>query len=893
VSARPAPPRFATRILARALADDPAAPAVLGDLHEDFTRRARARGESAARRWYVREALLLAAARLALRPWRALVDGGGRTAPPVFRTLFEDGGQALRSLRRRPGFATFTAAVIALGIGGAVTVFSVIEPLILSPLPFPDADRLVWIANDEDEGDDTSLSAVTSRTANLVDFRQRSRSFDGLTGFNAFFDEDGYTLTGPGAPERLVGVGVAHDFLEVLGVEPLHGRSFTEAEGLRGGPAAVILTHGFWRRRFAGDPGIVGRTLTLNDVPRTVVGVLPRTFDFASHFKPGARVDFLLPFRILSAEEGGFQGNVLSIVGRLRPGVSAGTAQADLDAILSALAAEDPRRWGLGARVTPLQAHLAGPFRPALLLLAAAAGTLLLIVCVNVSNLVLARAPGRAREMALRKALGAPRARIVRQLFLEMLAVSLAGATLGSALAAGATRLVAGAARARVPLMDAVRVDASALLLAGALAVVTGIVAGLVPALRAADAGEASTLGEATRGASQSRRARHLSEGLVVAEVTLACALLFAGALLVRSFRAVLDVDLGFDPSNTVAWTLPGREFATFPEEVAFYTELTERVAALPGVDGVGLIDALPLGSNRSWGYSVVGVPDEDDTDDQIFPHIVDPGYLAAMGIGLVAGRGLSHEDHWDAPRALLINESGARQAFPGEEPLGKRIRLWGPWEWEVVGVVNDVRHLSPEMGPGIQLYLPIGQMQDFATMDLVVRSRLPVEQVAAAVGAASREVDPSMPAGELRTVRSVVDRALSARRFTLVVLQALGTSALVLAGLGIYGVLAHSVAERTHEIGIRMALGASPRGVVRSVLGRTLALAAAGTAAGVALSLASGRVVASLLYGVSATDPWAFASVVVVLLGVAAAAGAVPALRAARTGGMRALMGG
>jgi putative ABC transport system permease protein len=895
MSAAPAPPRLAVRLLERVLGNDPAARAILGDLQEDFARVVRARGAGAARRWHWREALLLSGGHAALRTLRTGRRGVAAMASPGLRTLAQDAGYALRALRRRPGFASFTAAVIALGIGAAVTVFSVLEPLILSPLPFPSADRLVWIANDASEGDQASLSAVTSRTANLVDFRERSRTFEGLTGYDAFFGESAYTLTGAGAPERLVGVGVAHDFLDVLGVEPLLGRSFTEAEGLRGGAPAVLLTHGFWRRRFAGDPGIVGRALTLNagegDVSHTVVGVLPPTFDFASIFTPGARVDFLLPFRILSAGEGGFQGNVLSMVGRLRPGVSVGAAQADLDGILSEIAAEDPRRWGLGAEVTPLQAHLAGPFRPALLLLAAAAGTLLLIVCVNVSNLLLARAPLRAREMAVRKALGAPRARILRQLVFETLAVSLAGAALGSVLAAGATRVVASAAAPRIPLMDAVRVDAPALLVAGALAVATGLVVGLLPALRVAEGGEARALREGTRGASQSRPARHLREGLVVAEVTLACALLFAGALLVRSFRAVLDVDLGFDPSNTVAWQLaPGGDFATYPEKSAFLAGIAERVGALPGVEGAGLIDALPLGRNRTWPFGIVGVPQEDAAVDRVFPHVVGPGYLEAMRIPLVAGRNVSKGDQWDAPPVVLINESGARRAFPGEDPLGKRIRLFGSREWEVVGVVEDVRHLSPEMGPGVQIYVPLAQMQDHAGMELVVRSPLAVEQIAAAVGAVLREADASMPTGEFWTVRSTVERAVSARRFTLRVLQALGISALVLAGLGIYGVLAQGVAERRHEIGIRMALGASPRGIVWSVLGRTLALAVAGTAAGAALSLAGGRVMASLLYGVSAADPLALGSVALVLLLVAAAAGAVPAARATRGGGLGAL---
>lgn len=885
---RASPPGPARRLLERVLRRDPAAPAILGDLHEDFDRIAASRGPGAARRWYVREALLLALGRVVRRgrPPRSIAGGSGpgRGRPGVL----QDAGFAFRVLRRSPGFTLFTAAVIGLGVGAGTAVFSVLKPLMLAPLPFEDPASLVWISNEAPPGDH-SLSAVTSRAGNLMDFRERAESFEGITGYNAFFEQSAYTLTGSGEPARLVGVGVAHDFLDVLGVRPLHGRGFTAEEGAHGGPPAVVLSHRFWRSHFAENPAIVGDAIVLNGVPRTVVGVLPPTFDFASIFTPGKRVDFLLPFPVSERTDG--MGNTFSLIGRLRPGTTANAAQAELDAVIANIEREQPNRWGLGAVVMPLQARIAGPFRPALLLLAAAAGTLLLIVCVNVSNLILARSPGREREVAVRKALGATRGRLSRQLLFETLGIALAGAAIGSLLAWGATRIVSSTAGVAVPLLDDVRVDAWALLFATGVAVLTGLLVGAIPALRVHDAGEAAVLRAGGRGGSADRRARRLREGLVVAEVTLACVLLVAAGLLVRSFQAVLDVDLGFEPADAVAWQLnPSRDFDSRREESDYYAALTDRVAAIPGVEAVGLIDALPLGRVRSWGFSVEGVPEEEDTDDEMFPHMIDPGYLPAMGISLVAGRNIDRRDDDDAPGAMLINESGARRIFGDDDPLGRRIPLFGPYVFEIVGLVEDVLNVSPELGPGIQMYMPIAQMNDFRTLDMVVRSERPTDQVVAAVSAALREHDPAMPTGEYWTLESTVERAVSARRFTLGILSAFGAAALLLAALGIYGVLAQFVAERRVEIGIRMALGASARQVARSVLGRTLALTGAGLALGAVLALGGSRLLGSLLYGVTETDPPTFLATMLTLLVIASLAGALPALRAARTPGDRVL---
>ena len=879
-----APPRAAAKLLARALRRDPAGPVILGDLLEDFAKVHRARGARVAWLWYWKEAVMLSMERRATGASPAPGPGGPASRRSRVRELLQDGAFALRAVRRTPGFTLFIAVLIALGVGAATSVFSVLRPLVLAPLPLERPHELVWIANEPEPGD-TSLSAVTSRTDNLLDFRERSRTLAGLTGYNAFFDHSSYALTGAGEPERLAGVGVAPDFLDVLGIEPVHGRRFTPDEGAYGGPPAVILSHGFWTRRFAGDPGVVGRSLTLNGRPHLVVGVLPSSFDFSSMFTPGVTVDFLVPFPIDVPPEVAFVGNVLAMVGRLRDGETAASAQAELDVILSALREEDPGRWGLGARVTTLRDHLAGPFRPALVLLAAAAATLLLIVCVNVSNLFLARTPARAREIAVRKAFGAARGRIARQLVLEATCIALAGALLGTAVAAAAVRVVAGPAGASVPLLDRVQVDGWALLFAIGTAALTGLLVGIVPALQVRDGNEASVLRAAAPSTSASRGARRLRDALVIAEVTLACVLLVAGGLLVRSFRAVLDVELGFDPSNAVAWQLePSGRFGSLGEKSGFYAGLADRVAAVPGIEDVGLTDALPLGRNRSWSLRVVGQPEPTDGPEEIFPHVVNPGYLPAMRIPIVAGRNLTRDDREDAPPVVLMNESGARRVFRGADPLGRRVRLWGPWEWEVVGIVRDVRHLSPELDAGTEVYFPLAQMPDYQALDLVVRSSLPADQVARDVSAALREVDPAMPTGRWWTVGSTVDRAVSARRFTLGILSAYGLTALLLAGLGVYGVLAQVVAERRPEIGIRLALGASSSGIVRSVMGRTLALAGLGILAGAAIALGGARLLESLLFEVGPRDPLTFAGMALVLLTVAALGGAVPAARAGRT---------
>ena len=888
------PPRSAERWLTLALGEREETTTILGDLSEDFTALARARGRRHATLWYWRQALGIGLPALFERLFtrRPRHENRGREESEMRDSLgtiglVQDLRYALRAVRRDPMFFVFATAIIALGVGASTAVFSVTSPLLLQPLPFHEPERLVLIEHDGEGG---GLSAVTSRTGNLRDIRERARSFDGLAGFNAFFEQRSYNLVGAGEPERLVAVDVTNDFLDVLGVEPVLGRNFDAEEGRWDGPAAVILTHGFWQRRFAGDPGIVGTSLTLNDRPWQVIGVLPPSFDFSSVFSPTIPVDFLRAWPI--GEETDRQGNTTTIVGRLRPGVSVEVAQAELESILQALAAEDPNRWGLGARSSHLQERIARPFRAGMLLLAAAAGLVMLIVCLNLSNMLLARSPRRRREMAVRRSLGATAGRLVRQLVLESLLVSFAGAVLGVGIALAATRFVAGTQGLDIPMLSTVGVDGAALLFTAAVALVAGIAVGVVPALQAAGGDASEAFGGTSRGSSAGRRGRRLRELLVVGEVAMACVLLVLGGLVMRSFQRVMDVELGFEARNALAWQVrTTRPFDTLPEVVAFYDEVVSAVEAVPGVETAGLIDALPLGRHRTWGTRVIGIDYEEDEGHGFFPHIVDPRYLDAMGIPLVEGRNFTADDTQESAWVALVNETATRQMFPDGQAIGRAIRMWYG-EVEIVGVVADVKHEGLDLSAGNEIYFPMAQVWDFNTLDLVVRSELPPTVIAPSVAAAIETVDPQMPTEDYRSLEAVVERSVSPRRFTLQLLGTFALTALLLAALGIYGVLSYSVTERLPEIGIRMALGESAGEVRRRVVGRTMLLAVAGIVIGTVASITATRYIASLLYGVEPTDPSTFLAMIAILLATAAVSGLVPAIRASRTDSAEALRG-
>lgn len=797
--------------------------------------------------------------------------------------LIQDLRYTFRTLRRDAGFTTFAILIVGLGIGASSTVFSVANALLLRPLPFRDPSRLVWIANHDTSG----LSGQTTQVGHLIDLRERNQSFTDLAAYFAFYGVGDNKLTGQGEPERLSGVPVSQNFFPLLGVEPQLGRLFTAEESKWHGPKAVLLSHGLWERRFASDPAIVGRALNLNDEPVTVVGVLPASFDFASVFAPGSHIDLYFPFP-LSAETNRW-GNTLAVIGRLKPGVAAGRAQAELSILAKQITLAHPERNDFEGKLSLLGEHVSGHIRPALLVLACAVGAVMLIVCANLSNLLLARTASRQKEIAIRTALGAGQTRLIRQMLTESVVLSCCGATLGLILALAGTRALARLDAVSIPLLQNVRTDATALGFILVVAILTGLVFGLAPALQVPVTALHDALKDTGRGSTDSKKRSWMRGSLVVAEIAFACVLLISAGLLIRSFLRVLDVNLGFRPERAAALRVdPGRQYSTQAQQNAYFDEVLRRARAVTGIEAAGLTDALPLGRNRSWGTAAKGQVYPKGQYPNAFVRVVSDGYLRAMGIPVIAGRDLSERDTPATDAVIVINETMARRLWPAQDALGKIVRA--DKERRVVGVAGDVRHLALEQGAGLEMYLPIRQCRDFASVDLVIRTTLAPDQLASGVRAALKPIEPNLPGNDFRTLQQLVDKAVSPRRFVVLLLGGFALMALVLASLGIYGVISYSVSQRTQEIGIRMALGASAGELQVRIILQTLTLAATGMLLGVSASWALGRTLSRFLFGVTATDPVTFLGMLLVLTTMAILGGYLPARRASRIDPMVAL---
>jgi predicted permease len=802
-----------------------------------------------------------------------------------FSDLLQDLRYTVRTLRRDAGFATFAILIAGLGIGASATVFSVVHTLILRPLPFADPGQLVWIANRDTSG----LSGQTTQVGHLVDLRERTQSLSAIAGYFAFYGVGDNLLSGKGEPERLSGVPVTENFFSVLGVQPELGRTFTADECLWQGPKAVLLGHGLWERRFNADPGIVGTSLTLNDTPYTVVGVLPASFDFASVFAPGSHFDLYFPFPL--SPETNRWGNTMAMIGRLKPGVSADRAQAEIRTLAVQITAEHKERNGFQGNVKPLADQVGGRMRMAVWVLAGAVAMVMLIVCANLSNLLLARTASRHKEIAIRTALGAGRRRLLVQMLTEGIVLSCSGAFLGLILAFAGTRALARLDAVSIPLLRDVRIDGMALGFTLAIALVTGIVFGLAPALQARGAALTNALKDASRGSTESGRRTWIRNALVVSEIAFACVLLVGAGLLIRSLMRVLDVDMGFDPARAATIRVdPDSRYGTREQRLAYFDEVLRRVKDMSGVQGAGITDALPLGRNRTWGSPAKGVTYERGKFPFAFVRVVSDGYPAAMGIPLRAGRDLAASDGPTTEPVMMVNETMARALWPGQDPIGKYVLGACAKERRVVGVVGDVRHLALEQESGNEMYLPMRQCGDQSSSDLVVRSTLPPAQLAGAIRAALQPIAANLPGNDFRLLQQIVDKSVSPRRFLVMLLGGFAVFALILASLGIYGLISYSVNQRTQEIGIRMALGASARDVQTRIIAQTLRLAAIGIVLGTAASWAMVRGAGSLLFGVTPRDPGTFLVMVLVLIFVALVAGYLPARRASRIDPMVAL---
>jgi putative ABC transport system permease protein len=805
------------------------------------------------------------------------------------RTLLQDVRYAVRTLWKSPGFTVVAVLALALGIGANAAIFSVVKAVLLSPLPYPDPERLVWV-REINPGSDIMDEPASAPDYN--DWRTQGRSFEGV----AAFGYAGGTITdGDREPERVAGMSTSANFFRVVGVAPALGRGFLPEEEAAGRNRVVVISHGLWQRRFGANPNVLGQTITITGNPHTIVGVAPANFKTPV---PGPKPpDLWFPIAF-NFDESRRRSDFLNVVGRLKEGATVEQARAELEALAARLAAEHPStNAGWGVKVEPLHERVVGNVRQALWVLMGVVGFLLLISCANVANLLLARAAGRRQEIAVRTALGARRGRLVRQFLTESLLLGLAGGGLGLVLAAWGVELLVALSPGNIPRLEEVSLDARVLAFTFGVSVLTGVVFGLLPALSASKADLSVSLKEGgTRGSTAGASSAALRGLLVVAEVAITVVLLAGAGLMIRSFMAIQSVDPGFraDRIMTFDFALPMTTYKEESQRATFFEQLTARAATLPGVERAAVIDALPLtGGGSVLGFVIEGrppLPPEKVQDANFFS--VTPDYFDVMGIPSVRGERLTERHRADVPDVAVINEAMARRYWPGEDPIGKRLNIGDPEKtpWiTVIGVVRDARTGGLDKEPYPQMYVPSAQFP-YRAMTFVARTSGDPTSIAPALRHELAALDKDLPLYNVRTMEQVLCDSVSRRRFQMILIAAFAGVGLLLAAVGIYGVISYGVAQRRHEIGVRMALGARAADILKLVVGQGLGLTLAGVGLGLAGAFVLTRVLSSLLYGVSATDPLTFACVAVALLGVALLACLVPARRATQVDPMIAL---
>jgi predicted permease len=789
--------------------------------------------------------------------------------------LAQDLRFAVRTLGRERAFTLTAVVIIALGIGASAIVYSVADAMLVRPLPFRDPDALVWMAN----GTNGGLSGQTAQVNHLVALHEQDRAFADVAGYFAFYGIGDASLVRNGDAIRLSGVPVTQNFFSMLGVKPVLGRSFTPEESAADPTNVVMMSYGLWQREFAADPSIIGKSITLNDAPRTVVGVLPATFDFGSIFAPGFHADLFVPFPLTEANDG--QGNTLALIGRLKPGSTIAGAAAELAVLAPRITATHPDKNAFTPYLSELRTHVVGQLHSALVMLAFAVGTVMLILCANLSNLLLVRATARRKEMAIRAALGAGRRRLVRQMLTESILLSAGGALIGLSLAFVGTRAISRLQTVNLPLLGDVRIDASAFAFIVVLATLAGLLFGMAPALQLSELAVHDALKASGRGTTESRSGRRVRTALVVSEIALACVLLVGSGLLIRSFLKLLDVDLGFRPDMVTAIRIdPDQQILNSQSRFSAYmNEALRLTKALPGVKAAAIADGLPLGKNRTWYVRAQGESDKRGHNATAYVRLTTDGLVGAMGMRLISGRDIAATDDSASEPVVMINQSMAHALWPGQDAIGKLAMI--DTTRRVVGVVNDVRHLSLDQAAGYEFYIPFRQIVDYPIVDLIVRSPLPATTLAKSIRAALAPIAPNIALNEVQTLGEIVDRSVSPRRFFTMLLGAFAAFALALALFGIYGVISYTVAHQQQEIGVRMALGATQRVVQRKILGETLKLAIIGIALGTGASWIVARLLRSQLFGVTSTDPATFVAMIIVVTAVALLSGYLPARRA------------
>jgi predicted permease len=808
-------------------------------------------------------------------------------------TLGQDIRYAFRGFAQNPGFAAAAVLSLAIGIGANTSIFSVTNALLLNPLPYKDADRLTILWN---RSPGLNIAEDWFSTAQYFDIKTGHSGFEHL----AIAIGGNINLTGGGEPERIGYIRVSSNLLPMLGMGAMSGRLFVPGEDAPGRPATVVLSYGMWARRYGSDPKILGKSITLNGLPFQVIGIMPRSFSLPREVLPtlgGAeQADVLLPLPLPPTAPTIRTREDYNIIGKLKPGVSVRQAQADMDTITARLRRDYPDIYplngGLTFSILPLLEQVVGDVRRPLHILLGAVGCVLLVACANIANLLLARAVARKKEIAVRAAFGASRARIVRQLLTESIVLALCGGGLGILLAAWSLGGIYVLGPESIPRIQDIAIDGRVLFFTLVVSLFTGILFGLVPALRVSRIDLSATLNEAGRGSSGISalwgRGNHVRRLLVISELALSVVLLIGAGLLVRSFSNLQSVHPGFNPKNILCFgmTLSSRKYLDTQVMLATYRRLWESLERLPGVVAAGGVSMLPLTQMYAWTpITIEGrAPLAGEKFINADERVVSGRYFQAMEIPLLQGRFFNEQDTAANPRVAIIDENMARQFWPNQNPIGKRFHLVQsdiPWH-TVVGVVGRVKHDALDSDPRIVFHLPQTQFPG-RLMTVVLKILSDPAPLSSAVKKAVRDLDPELPSYNMRTMEQFVDQSLARRRFSTLLLGIFAGLALLLATVGIYGVMAYLVSQGTREIGIRIALGASQNGILSLIVRQGIILAAAGVAIGAVASLALTRLMTGLLFGVTPTDPSTFAVIPVVLILVALLASYIPARRAAR----------
>jgi putative ABC transport system permease protein len=793
--------------------------------------------------------------------------------------LLHDLRYAVRSLLRARGFAAVAILTLAIALGANTAIYSIFSAILLRPLPYPDANEIVAVRGSSPQHENLVFSLPSYH-----DVSSQTRSFEHMAGYRPW----AAFLFGNGAePELLHGARATANLFPLLGVKPLLGRTFSEREDAVGQSPLIVISYELWQRRFGGEPGVIGRAIRVGQDPRTVIGVMPRGFKFP--VESSKRIDFWVPIKQAPLSESRGAGWITAVA-RLRDGVSLEQANAELKTVSTRMAAQYPENYtDVIFRAQQLHDLLVGGIRPALLLLTVAVSVVLLIGCANVANLLLARAAARDRESSIRAAVGATRGRLIRQLLVESLLLSLLAGALGLLLASWGVDVLVALAPADTPRLDAIGLDADAAIFALGLSMLTGILFGLAPALSASKTNLVETLKDGSRGSTEGPQRNRVRNALVISEIALSVVLLAGAGLLLRSFVRLNAIDPGYDYTNAVAAQVAIRSSA-FPESkdvVQFHRRAIQELRAIPGVTAAGGASDLPLTDETTTIYDVEGRPPAPVGQELVTAVLwISPNYFETLGSTILRGRSITNQDGPDALPSVVVSESLARQSFPNENPIGKRLLIGispenGGGARTIVGVARDIRGVSLTEQPRPTVYVPVLQAPQ-RSFTFVVRAPN-AANLESSIRAAFRKIDREQPIYEIKTLDEIRTAALGNSRFMLVLVGLLAALALALAAVGIYSIVSYSVARRTPEIGIRMALGAESRDIFRLVVGQAVRLVGAGLIGGIVIALATTRLMTALLYGITASDPATFVSICFIIGAIALIASCIPASRAMR----------